>query len=231
MKLERIQFVPRWWVKQGVNDRKFFTQNELKKFIRNIINSSPLEKPLSITDRDFLIGVIRRHPDFILKQGDGIDYIFIRINSAPGYAAPTRGLWIRRIDGSEIDISWTVTLTSSGKLSAKDEIFKAARFEISDQINNFRIHNKNCICEICGNPVLTGHVDHKYPFTFEYLITSWLKEKTLSYEDILLTSDVGFISTYKDRELAENWKNYHKLNSYLRLIHFEENLSLGNRKL
>ncbi len=226
IKVEPIPYTAKWWKNQGVLGETFPTQGALKNRIRSIINLAVYNVPLAGPDEAFLIDVLRRHHNWENKQGIGVVSIVVRLNPPPGYGTATRGLWLIRADGSEVDISWLFPLQRGGSNSVKIDVAWAARREVSAQTRAvFDIH-RGTECPICGKPLFNGHVDHIAPLTFDCLLADWLAVERLTLQDIEV-ADLGLENAFADRELAARWSRYHLENAKLRVIHPVENLSIA----
>ena len=212
--MSRRKTIPWWKAELGINTKK-----EVEDKIRIIVKT---KNPINKTNTDFLIKVLTHHHKFLQKCGVGIKYLEIRTNSS--WNGPSQGIWIIRNDNTEEDISWVTALKPDGKPTIKEEVSDSARYEISSQIHEFH-DNGNCSrCELCENIMIRYnglHVDHIKPF--EELFKNFLQFKNITYSDIQ-TEDLGVESQFKDRIIAEEWFNFHKTNSTLRLVHKKCNL-------
>lgn len=217
----------KWWALEGVCGKVYKTKAALVDDIRSINNGAPLNEPLCTLDRSFLINVLKHHYDWQAKRGAGIAHIEVRMN--PSHTGSTRGLWVTRLDGSEVDISWVVALKPGGQSSAKENVCAAARREIFDQVLAARTEQDGKCCPMCGEPLLRKtHVDHAAPNTFDSILTGFLHAYGHSYESIGV-DDFGTYSMFENRALAADWQDYHVQLADLRLIHAHENLSLGRQ--
>lgn len=215
----------KWWASEGVLGQVFRTKQELEERIRVIANGATLNVPLSPDEQAFLLAVLVHHHDWADKAGVGVAHLEIRNN--PGALGSTRGIWIERLDRSEIDISWVVALKPGGQSSAKNDVAAAARREVDDQVKAVRDAQEGGACPICGKLLGTGqtHVDHCPPITFDSLLKRWMSGRNLSLADIQI-EDKGIYGLFADRSTASDWQRYHQTHAQLRLIHAHENLSL-----
>ena len=102
----------------------------------------------------------------------------------------------------------------------------AARREVADQTRLVFERLRGTACPICSNPLLTGHVDHIAPATFDRLLADWLTAEGLTLQDIEV-ADLGVENAFTNRDLAARWSKYHLDNAKLRVIHPGENLSVA----
>lgn len=217
--------IDKWWRNEGVRGETFRTKAELENRIRSIVAKYPLEQYMESDDAAFLTAVFQRHYGWEIKRGCGVGYYFTRTVTA--WTGPTTGIWIKRTDGTEVDISWVVALMPGGAPSAVLQLATAARYEIVDQRNAA----SNAVawgapCPLCGEPLTTDrHVDHKPPKTFKALLEDWLTTVGLSHADIE-TKEVGVADAqFANRALGSKWAEYHRLHAELRVIHKHENLA------
>jgi len=207
----------------------FKTKKVLVETIRNIANSTTPNTPLVADDEQFVRWVLSHHYEIEEKSGAGIAHIEVRMNRAA--TGVTRGFWIVRTDGSAIDISWVVAV--NGKSSAKSNAVAAARYEVTAQRDAFRDDAlaAGAPCEICGESLTRAncHVDHVHPMTFDALFACFLFEHCGGAVETCEPDGDSTSLQFKDRVLAQKWRDYHQTHAVLRLIHAHENLSIGNR--
>jgi len=210
-----------WWKALGFNRK-----SDIEKKIRSIVNTVPLHTPLNDDNTLFLINVLRHHHQFDQKMGGEINMkqLEIRINQDDGYA-PTRGIWIVKKDNTSVGISWPTALEPGGGSSKKKDVCQAARYEISDQILDFRVQ-PSFLCELCNESITAGidvvHVDHIKPF--DELFKLFMKTLSITYDDID-TENRLFI----DRKLASQWSYFHKEQATLRIVHKTCNLKRSKK--
>lgn len=214
----------KWWASTGVLGRIFKTKGALVDAIRSINNSAALNQPMRQEDQEFLLDVLRHHHDWHAKSGAGVQHLEVRMNE--GTFGSTRGLYIRRVDGSEVDISWVVALKPGGKSSHKESACAAARREILDQTLAARKEQEGGNCSLCGLPLLDKtHVDHMHPNTFDSIFSDFLLSEGIAYQDVDV-ADMGIYAVFADKELSKRWQEFHRDRAVLRLIHAHENLSI-----
>ena len=135
-------------------------------------------------------------------------------------AAPSLQFAIRRGDGSFMDISYRHVLNrlqKDGTLKpwddTIDEFCRAARWEVNDQLQRHR------------QPGM--HVDHVYPNTFQSLLFDFCRCNWICPWLVVVESTVGVVVVrkFRDRELAQRWKDYHEVNARFEVVTPQENLS------
>ena len=79
----------------------FPTKSALQERIRKILHRYGEGQHLSDTDFIFMLEVLKRHPDYEVKNGVGIKAIYVRQN--PVYTN-TRNFWLIRIDDTQVHL-------------------------------------------------------------------------------------------------------------------------------
>ena len=208
-----------WWKDElGIS-----TKAEVENKIRSIVARHQNNTKIGDADQVFLVSVLQHHYQYVAKIGCGLNHF--EVCSNPNWIGNTRGLWIVRIDNSEIDISWVVALMPQGRPAVKHDVSTAARYEVFPQIHAHHESGDCSVCPLCFVDMRRGaglHVDHKIPFT--NLLADFLAANGLTYEGICI-EDLGIDSRFKDRTLASAWQDYHRHNAVLRLTHAQCNLS------
>jgi hypothetical protein len=199
------------------------TKTEVRDKIREFVNGYPFNTPIGRDDQAWLDMVLRLHYQYAAKVGAGIRHLEVRRNA--NHNGSTRGLWIVRVDGTEIDISWVVALMPGGRPKPKHDVSAAARYEIHPQIHHHHAQGPCGSCPLCDLPMqrrVNVHVDHAVPF--DSLMDSFLANRGLDYADIEI-EDLGLDSRFADRALAQTWQAHHQAKAQLRLTHAACNLA------
>jgi hypothetical protein len=86
------------------------------------------------------------------------------------------------------------------------------------------------ICPISGSTITrdTCDVDHKAPQTFQSLVEGWLLSNALAAADVEIVPSPNYQEPdrFEDVFLAENWREYHRINAVLRVVHPTANRSI-----
>lgn len=204
--------------------RSFPTKKALEEVIRAIVAHYPDNVPVDPDVAEFLLALFAYHREAPQKFGPGIAEIYVRSN-LPYYN--TRGFWVRRVDGTETDISWTKCLTPS---DPRKDAKKAARAAVQDQIDAFRSEalRTRPICALTGVPVAPGnaHVDHAEP-TFDEIFQAFFGALI---PEVNPTSDGGVVTEFADPAVAREFAAYHRRVARLRLTSQHANLSRPRRR-
>lgn len=192
----------------------FQTRAKLELAIRSITNHAPLGQPLSKDQEEFLISVLKHHHEWEEKQGCGIAHLEIRINT--NGTGSTRGIWIVRVDGSEIDISWRVPLAPNGQTTHLQDLKTAAREAIQDQMHAAHKSLPRDVCGLCGEAIKRDddvHADHVKPFSAIF------DDFFGGSEHRVAVSNEGITTKIVDPELNQAWRDHHADQADLRLVH------------
>lgn len=68
------------------------------------------------------------------------------------------------------------------------------------------------------------NIDHRQPNTFSVIIDRFIEIKQLDINEIEYEVVIDSVYTFKDRKLAEDFREYHKNKANLRLVKKDNNL-------
>jgi hypothetical protein len=210
----------KWWQPELGMATKAMVEDRIRTIVAKYQKGNA---PIDPIDQQWLDIVLRHHYQYAAKVGCGIQHLEVRTN--PSWNGATRGLWIVRTDGTAVDISWVVALKPEGRPEVKEDVSKAARYEVYRQIHHHHEHGECDLCPLCKLPMERGvnvHVDHAQPFSA--LLDNFIKAKGLVYDEIVI-QDLGLDSQFADRELGQEWHDHHADHATLRLTHAQCNLA------
>ena len=205
----------KWWTAIG-----YPRKADIEAAIRNITNNVPLNQPLTKAQEDFLVPILQHHAEWNQKRGIGIKHLEVRINV--NGTGSTRGIWIVREDGSEIDISWVVALKENGETTPREDLKAAAREAIQSQMHNAHDELPCGRCPLCGEIMKRYdhlHADHIEPF--EVLFNDFFGGR----EHQIAISNEGTSTQIVDPKILSGWRQYHAEKAKLRLVHKHCNLT------
>jgi hypothetical protein len=219
-------------VKYNIAGIEFKNKEEIKSYIRKIVEKYPDNTWLKPEDMNFLIEIIKLHDEAEEKIGYGISGMWIKKN--PPYN--TRGFWLKREDGTCTDFSW-VKCVDKPKDTHKKDFYAACRTTIKDQIATFRNkafeNQKEIICPLSGEALTKSncHIDHTYPATFQEIVKNFIKEYNLNIYSIKIepTKDGEIETKFMYDDIADLFYNYHLEKAKLRAISKTENLKLPKK--
>ena len=197
--------------------KKIYPSKEaVKQKIRKLVESVNLEEPLDAENHEFVHDIFKMHPESYMKQASGIDYFFVRENKR--YGGKSKGFWLKRPDGKEIDFSWVEALTPK---THKQKVMYAMRGAIQDQLyqkkrtyfavaNRFRIKPR---CELSFKPITftncdCHHIRNLYDIVDEFIQGDWDSVEIVSGSD-----EAKFGCCLADEEFKEKWQEYHLNNA------------------
>lgn len=168
---------------------------------------------VSVDDQIFLLSeVFPLHPDWPEKVGSGVDRVEVRIGGVYKSAA----FWLVRTDGSEVDISYKVSLDGHRVYST---FIAAARNEVSGQTLQWKRENPA--------PAEGMHCDHVHPF--DAILKDWLELVDLKAEEIgVVRQRVGHSDLFLSRDLAVSWQRYHRAHARYQWLEAAANVAKSN---
>jgi hypothetical protein len=208
---------------------QFPSKQAFREQLSGIINKPPLGRLLDSSESEIVQEMVLNHENSKATIGAGIDHFKTGLNNYRKNC-----LIIKRTDGTEDTVS--IDPKKYSKTDNSTAYFKAAcRESIHDQIVAFRktvtLENGQFLCAVTNREMewKDGHVDHKYPQTFDMIVHQFVEEY-----GIVITQELTQPSDHDGREfvdasMRDNFREYHKNNADLRAIQAAANLSLGNR--
>lgn len=197
------------------------TQKAAGDFVRTLLHGEPLNTPLVGNAHIVLLDLLQRHPDASEKVGAGVKHFEVRENSAQ-FVKVTKGFWIVRLDGSEIDFSYLICLKGQSRsleeqfaLSCRDavrgdiQLFKQTYFAENEDEEGF------VVCPISGELILWewAHVDHGPPLPFDMIVKEFLESLRLEgfvLDDATFSKDGEHLyTTFADLAMAQRFRLYH----------------------
>lgn len=216
----------------GFNFNNLMNMNktEKKNICKRILNSG-VEELDSGENFEFLCEVFKGHDKYELKtKGQRIRKISIKKAS---YG--TKCFYITREDGTETDISYVSCIESNKNKKIKN-ISSACRESIECIIKDLR-HNLKFpfICPLSGfiiKSIKDVHIDH-YDLDFKDVVSLWIDENggvDNLHKYVCETKDNETTKYFTNKDIKENFIQFHNGHTHLRAIHKNENLSTRKRK-
>jgi hypothetical protein len=184
-------------------------------------------------DARFLRNLLERHPEAHQKIGCGTKRFF-RDRTDQG----TDCFWLERNDGIKTEFSYVSCVNAKGN-SLYQEFAEACRQAVQPYLDaakkaHFEKHGDadgKVPCEVTGElvAIYESHLDHKKPMTFQVIVATFIAARKIEIRpDMLSTSqDAQFVTTFVDKELERDFRNYHSSVAVLRIVMPRANLSLG----
>jgi len=193
-----------------IDNKIFKSQKEIKNFLKNLFENNGFGKANIIT-HNFLLELIKRHPDYKEKYGVGISCFNLLQNPL----IKTKNFYITfiRDDGSKDDFSYNMCITRKKK-SLKNETLNAMRNSIKNDIIIFKNQTEKK-CNICYIKDVDFDCDH-YGIEFKELSENFIKINGLCNE----FKNDGFFTCFSDNDknYKNEWVKYHNENCMLQLL-------------
>ena len=209
-------------MKYKLGNKIFKNKNEIKIYYQQFLNEEYLHKKIDNNDQIILLEFFSNHIYWNEKKtsvGDNIYIIVKYVNEYNNYCFYLKG------DKSIKDISVVKTLKYLGSNKTitelkiqghKDNVIRALRYEINDQVKEFREKQK-CL----GFVTYDKHVDHvKF---FKYIRDNFLKKENLKYSEIEIL-DLDDHYELKDTTIKLKWKSFHNEEATYQMLPIKENL-------
>ena len=200
---------------------EFKNLKEFKFFISDILKNE-LDKEIRDDNQNFKIlsSLFKRHPNYDTFNFSAEDIIFFK----PKYNVYKKIELSVFLNNKTWDVFSYPKCISNKKDYKKEDLLKAFRSSINNQIFKFKLDNKiNKCCSECGSNN-NLHVDHI--IDFQILLCDFLKNNKLNlpytFDEDLITKTKIFKK--EDSKIKNNWDTYHYQNCKLRWLCCECNL-------
>lgn len=210
-----------------VGNKLFPTKKSAGDAVRAILYAYPVGATVSDEHAVFLAELLELHPERDMKIGAGIRSFQVERNEG------SNGFWLTRTDGTRTDFSFLSCLTPP---TPEAEARAGFRSEVRDQIDAFRsaafAARSMVPCALTGEivKITNAHIDHDP--TFEELLSRFLVSLGVALGAVHVepTRDGETATRLADRQLAEAWSTFHRVNARLRIVSVRANLSLLRRR-
>ena len=213
--------------KNNIGLLNFQTQQKAYEYSKNIIyDLGPCEIDNSHEYFNFFVDLINNHSEVNEKKGIGISTFIIKKDN---YSGDFLTMYLKRLDDSIIDFSWT-HCSKRTKKTYKMLMAGAMRSAVTDYILLFLQSQKKKICKLCNNSdtATKYHVDHSYP-CFSLLAKDFINSYDGLIPDKFDDNHKKHMSIFleKDYDFEIKWKEYHNLNCNLQILCKTCNLKKG----
>lgn len=207
----------------------FTTDKSVKDRVREILYAYRPGQRLNDADALFMGDLFTYHKSYRQKRGTGIDAIYVRKNAPYN----TMGFWLRRLDGTETDISFLECLKPSDRYK---KFNRACRGAVAPFISAFKYHafdsaySDTIHCPYTGEPLSyeTAHVHHRGE-TFQQILASFIVLYDVNIDAVVVLGegiDGNMRDTLADKWLEDAWIDYHNGLADLEIVSRTANLSL-----
>ena len=207
-----------------IGEHYFPTKKAATEEIRNRINKYNFGETLHEEDQLFFSELFKLHSEYAEKMGSGMSHITVERDFKSN-----RNLYIHRVDGTEIDISWVHCVQP---ISEKTTILLAYRRAVRETVIAFRNEqlDAGAVCPFLSISLVSKNSHVTYPeMSFNDLVEGFLGSLSLELSNTELTnpvpSDDDQRGILKDKKLESAWQKYHDENAVMRLISKKAHLS------
>jgi hypothetical protein len=212
----------------------FGTKLATKEHFKNMLARWPLGKTIEEPDASELRWLIQQHPHARFKVGPGISFFYVWDGGPYGSV----GFYAMRTDRKAVDFSYLKCIDPPEKPLAR--VLKALRNEVGMDIARakgrfFDEHadeSGRVPCAVSGKliTIVESHADHAIPVTFNLLATHWLTALRIDPTTVrVILGSNGTKTVLQDRELAKNWREYHKAVANIRVVDSAVNSALAQK--
>lgn len=224
-----------------IGEREFKFKKDASLHYKNILNSYNFEELLNEEDFNDILGLLKYDYSFGDEKDkrlgqkiyDTIDYSKIRHVKISKVQFNTKCFELLFDDSSSKQISYTYII-SRQKITAESTFNIACRNTIIKDMNlvkrkYFENHSKNGQVKCQETSELSNWEDlvvgHRQPNTFSIIVDRFKEVTKMDLEKIDYFTDDNNFLLFKNEELKEQFRNYHKDKATLRVVKKECNSS------
>ena len=216
--------MPKFWI----GSREYPTKKAAQEAVRDVLYGYSVGSIVGKEeDHLLLLDLLDLHEEADAKIGVGVESFAI----APPLMGPYPGFEVIRTDGTRIDFSYLACLKPP---SYRQQVSSAIRVEAEGNVTDYftaRVAADTLVSDESGRTLdLTDtHVSYYQGPSFAQLAAAFAHEAG-GWDAIELTksSDPGR-GQFTDRQLAEQWREYHREHAVLGLLSSQENLRRPRR--
>jgi hypothetical protein len=200
-----------------------YNKKNIINYIHKFLEKYYCGEFLNEADKIYILELLKYHPKYLSKFGVGVKNIQVVYNKINA-----KELWLIRVDGTKEDFSYYKCIT---KVSKINEIKKIARNEVSKYILEFKVNafkiNKYYTCPFTGEILTINncHVDHE--IKFDKLFNDFFN--TIDVDNLEIINNGSSNKFFKNRQLAQQWIDFHNAHAILRVVSPFANLSILER--
>ena len=214
-----------------IGERKFKSKKEALIYYKTILNSYEFGQQLDHNDFSDILALLALHPKVEEKIGVGIKEV--RIGKLK---YNTRSFELVRLDDSTEFFSYTKRINAPRTNLTRFR--EACRQATNDDLRKvkqayFDKYSKNGAVkcqetgELCTWTELS--VDHRQPNTFSVIVERFIELNRIDIDKIKYIEIDGGPNEIADKELKENFRQYHKDKANLRIVKKDLNLSRAHQ--
>ena len=212
------------WKKIGRLNFKY--KKDAIAYYKNILNSYTFKELLNESDFNDVVNLLKIHPNAQEKIGIGIKEIIV---DETRYK--TKCFNAIRLDSSSEIFSYIKCI--NGDLSPLAKFSKTCRDVIADdlrlvKLSFFKKNSKKGRVKCQETGVLSFweelNVDHRQPNTFSVIVDRFIELHKIDLSAVEYIETIDNVYLFKDNDLAEKFRQYHKEKANLRLVRKDNNL-------
>ncbi|MDQ7049938.1 MAG: DCL family protein [Enterobacterales bacterium] len=214
-----------------LGEYNFPTKKEAKELYSKILNDTDLEQSLECKNYDYVMALLLNHPRADQKIGCGVNAIKV----STGYTSSNRCFHVVRTDGTIEDFS--IGKCIDGDHSEFHKFCVACRKSVEADVRAYKrkyfeenSDNNGLVKCQSTNQLISyddAHADHREPFTFSAIAHFFYKSKGLDLGAIEYETEGKYGNEFTDSELINSFREWHKENAKIRIVHGKTNLSKG----
>lgn len=205
-----------------INGVFFKTQSALIDHVKRMLHSAVFYQQLDESDFEFMLEVLKGHPEYLQKAGCGIASIYVKPN--PIFPS-THGFWIVRSDGSETDFSYKECFNASTDMARFKQACRAAVEPVTMKFkSDFFEHlpSKSSICPYTGEDIwfTNSDVNHKSPNEFASIVAGFIEDNHIDVSSVKVNGrgEDGVCQDTFEPDMAERFVEYHNKRAQLEVI-------------
>lgn len=210
-----------------IGEREFATKKDALNHFKTILNSCDFGMNLNKDDLKDILDLLETHPNVKEKIGVGIEYVRIA-----KVQYNTKSFELVRTDGSTEFFSYTKRINAPRTDFTK--LREACRQAIQEDLRNVKLayferySKKGQVkCQESGDLAKYEelNVDHRQPNTFSVIVDRFVELNKLDLKKINYLQIEGGPNELADKNLKEEFRQYHKDKANLRIV--KKSLNLG----
>lgn len=210
-----------------IGESVFTTKKDALAFYKEILNSYKPGEEINNEDFDLVFNLLRIHPNSAEKIGVGIEKIVVEQD-----AYKTICFHVLRKDNTKENFSYIKCI--NGESNDFTKFSKACRKAVEKDLKEikqdyFKENSKEgkVKCQETKESIQfeDAHVDHRQPNTFSVIVDRFIEVNKIQLQSVSYTSIENYGHEFTDKQLAESFRDYHKLKANLRVVKKSRNLA------
>ncbi len=210
-----------------IGDKFFKYKKDALNYYKNILNSYNFGDYLNKKDKLEIIELLKLHPDFTRKFSNGIEEVVVKkipkYNSKAFHILDKDGVveafsYIKCINGSKPPLT-IFSLTCRDIVQDDINNVKLQYFKTNSKSGKVKCQETD---ELCKWEELV--IDHRQPNTFSVIVDRFIEVYHIDIHKIEYVEILDGVYKFKDDEICQKFKEYHKKKANLRIVRKDKNL-------